>query len=244
MASKHYIQRFHCDPELECYCGSGKPFGQCCAAQAPDRPPPVGIHVVHDFIPPQDCRRLVRYAEKQKGHWLMGRDPEKSSKDKLVQKRIAGRITQQVDMSKHQKFINESVRNGLVQHAQRRFGPMESFEIPYLLRYKIGGRYDKHADAERYDEEARLWYRSADRDVSLLIYLNDDFEGGELNFSRLNYTYRPRAGDVVMFPSGNLFLHQAMEVTRGTKYALVTWAALKATPKLFRGATRNPPIRI
>jgi len=30
------------------------------------------------------------------------------------------------------------------------------------------------------------WRKAVDRDISLLIYLSDDFEGGELHFKRLN----------------------------------------------------------
>lgn len=244
MSQKLYVERFHCEPELPCYCKSGKPFGGCCGSSEPDRPLPYGVQVVPGFLSPQDCRRLVRYADKQKGHWLMVRDAKRSRPGKLVEKRDPARITQQVDMSKHQAFINDSVRRGLIEVAGPAYGEIEFFEIPYLLRYRVGGTYGKHADAEGYEQETQRWYRSCDRDVSLLIYLNDDYEGGELLFNRLNYTYKPQAGDLAMFPSGNLFLHQSLPITRGTKYALVSWAALKALPKLFPDANSEPPIRI
>lgn len=244
MTQKHYVERFHCDPDMSCYCNSGQTFGTCCASTSPDRSLPYGVLVMPGFLTAQDCRRLVRYADKQKGHWLMVRDAKRSKPGKLVEKKDPARITQQVDMSKHQPFINESVKRGLVEVAGPGFGAIEFFEIPYLLRYKVGGTYNKHADSEGYEQDSRRWYRSCDRDVSLLIYLNDDYQGGELLFNRLNYTYKPRTGDLVLFPSGNLFLHQSLPITRGTKYALVSWAALKASPKLFPNATAHPPIRI
>jgi predicted 2-oxoglutarate/Fe(II)-dependent dioxygenase YbiX len=184
------------------------------------------------------------YADKQKGIWLTVRDSKKSTPGKHVDKRDDKRVTQQVDMSKHQNFINEAFRRALVENVSRKFGAAEWFETPYLLRYRIDGKYEKHSDSDQYDAENRRFYRAADRDISLLIYLNDDFNGGELTFNRLNYSYKPSAGDLVIFPSGNLFLHQAQPVTRGTKYALVSWSSLKSSPKLFPNASRLPPIRI
>lgn len=244
MTRRHYVKPFHFDPLQPCYCGSNQPFGDCCASQRPGRSPPQGVQVVSGFLPLPDCRRLVRYAQKQSANWLMVRDDEKSTPSKFVEKRDTGRVTQQVDMSKHQGFLNDAVRRALVEVASRRFGPVDFFETPYLLRYKVGGKYGTHADSEIFDSQKGLFYRVADRDISALIYLNDDYEGGELTFNRLNYSYHPTAGDLVLFPSNNIFLHQALTVTRGTKYALVSWACLKATPKLFPGASRWPPIRV
>jgi predicted 2-oxoglutarate/Fe(II)-dependent dioxygenase YbiX len=220
------------------------PFGQCCASGGKEREPPRGVLIVHNFLSLPDCRRLVRYADKQKANWLMVRDEEKSTSKKFVEKRDSGRVTQQVEMNKHQGFLNETVRRALLEVAAAKFGAADYFETPYLLRYRVGGKYGVHADSEVYDPEKRLFYRVADRDISLLIYLNDDFEGGELSFDRLNYSYHPSAGDLVLFPSTNLYLHQAQPVTHGTKYALVSWACLKSTRKLFPGASRWPPIKV
>jgi hypothetical protein len=58
--------------------------------------------------------------------------------------------------------------------------------------------------------------------VSLVAYLNDDFEGGELFFRLQGINYIPKAGDVVLFPSTYMYPHQAKVVHSGTKYSLVT----------------------
>lgn len=244
MTQKYYVKPFHFDPVQGCYCGSGLAFGECCASQQPGRAPPKGVQIVHGFLPIADCRRLVRFADKQKANWLMVRDDEKSTADKFVEKRDSGRVTQQVEMGRRQAFLNEAIRRALLEVATRTFGAPDFFETPYVLRYKVGGKYGTHADSEIYDPQKGMFYRVADRDISVLIYLNDDYEGGELTFNRLNFSYHPTAGDLVLFPSTNLYLHQAQPVTRGTKYALVSWASLKSTRKLFPGASRWPPIRV
>jgi hypothetical protein len=58
--------------------------------------------------------------------------------------------------------------------------------------------------------------------VSSVAYLNDDYEGGELYFPFLDVTYKPEAGDIVMFPSTYIYAHAAKPVTSGIKYSAVT----------------------
>jgi predicted 2-oxoglutarate/Fe(II)-dependent dioxygenase YbiX len=54
------------------------------------------------------------------------------------------------------------------------------------------------------------------------MYLNDDYEGGELWFPYLDLTFKAEAGDIVLFPSTYIFAHAAKPVISGTKYSAVT----------------------
>ena len=58
--------------------------------------------------------------------------------------------------------------------------------------------------------------------LSLVAYVNDDYEGGELFFRLQNLKVKPEAGDLFIFPSNFMYPHQAMPVTSGTKYSIVT----------------------
>lgn len=58
--------------------------------------------------------------------------------------------------------------------------------------------------------------------VSLVSYPNDDYEGGELFFRLQNLKVKAEAGDLFVFPSNFMYPHQAMPVTSGTKYSIVT----------------------
>ena len=58
--------------------------------------------------------------------------------------------------------------------------------------------------------------------VSLVSYINDDYEGGELFFRLQNLKVKAEAGDLFIFPSNFMYPHQAMPVTSGTKYSIVT----------------------
>ena len=58
--------------------------------------------------------------------------------------------------------------------------------------------------------------------VSLVAYINDDYEGGEIYFRLQNLEIKPEAGDLVIFPSNYMYPHQAKPVKSGTKYSIVT----------------------
>jgi hypothetical protein len=58
--------------------------------------------------------------------------------------------------------------------------------------------------------------------VSLVAYPNDDYEGGELYFRLQKLKIKPEAGDLFIFPSNFMYPHQAMPVTDGVKYSIVT----------------------
>ena len=82
-----------------------------------------------------------------------------------------------------------------------------------LLRYKTGQEYQSHFDGGFSD------FRS----VSPILYLNEDYEGGELEFVHFDIKIKPKKGSLYLFPSNFAYSHIAHPVTDGTKYALVTW---------------------
>lgn len=54
--------------------------------------------------------------------------------------------------------------------------------------------------------------------ISVVFYLNDDYEGGELHFREQGISIKPKSGDIVIFPSKAPFFHESRPVTSGTKY--------------------------
>lgn len=58
--------------------------------------------------------------------------------------------------------------------------------------------------------------------VSAVIYINDDYEGGEIKFPRLdNYVHTPKVGDIAVFPSNYIYEHASLPMKSGTKYCVV-----------------------
>jgi predicted 2-oxoglutarate/Fe(II)-dependent dioxygenase YbiX len=186
-----------------------------------------------NYLDQEYCKDLVAYAEQRKGQPLMVIDNEASTPDNIVKVADKQRVTERVDLGERRGEINDLVKKIFVDLAEQCTGrSLEWFEAPDLMRYRPGGFYSKHADSENVDPQTRQWSKVIDRDLSLLIYLNNEYEGGELSFYKFNYQVWPRAGAVVMFPSDHRYLHQAEKVTQGVRYAIVSWASVRGIPKV------------
>lgn len=82
-----------------------------------------------------------------------------------------------------------------------------------MLKYSTGQEYKAHADG----------FSNTGRCVSAIIYLNDNYEGGHVEFVNFGIKIKPKPGMLLLFPSTYPYSHIAHPVISGTKYALVTW---------------------
>ena len=62
-----------------------------------------------------------------------------------------------------------------------------------------------------------------ERDVTILIYLNDDYECGELEFTNAGVSLNPKALTLIAFPSYIEYTHRVHPVTSGERYTIVSW---------------------
>jgi predicted 2-oxoglutarate/Fe(II)-dependent dioxygenase YbiX len=109
--------------------------------------------------------------------------------------------------------------------------PTVAMEPPRIFHYALGqdikAHYDRCNDAVAgYGESG---YRG-DRIVTFLLYLNDDYDGGELSFPRTGFQCKGAKGDAIYFAhvdaSGKpepLSLHAGLAITRGEKWVMSQW---------------------
>jgi predicted 2-oxoglutarate/Fe(II)-dependent dioxygenase YbiX len=209
-----------------CFCGSGERFKRCCGNQSPGRPPPHGISIEHDFLSPQQCRAFVDLADRLEGDRFKVLDRARNLEPTLDDTRVCERVT----LDQSQYVFDDLVARAFEERIIPRTGAIDWYEQPQLLRYGPGGYYVYHSDA--YDYEEGSWRKAADRDISLLLYVNDEYTGGELEFPSFSYTLRPRAGMLVWFPSDFRYLHMAKVVTSGRRYTIVSWAAASGVERV------------
>jgi prolyl 4-hydroxylase len=98
----------------------------------------------------------------------------------------------------------------------------EHGEALALLRYSPGQEYRPHFDYVQGAANRRL--------MTALIYLNDDYDGGETEFVRTGLKVKGGVGDVVLFHNEGadrapnpLSEHAGLPVTRGQKYLATRW---------------------
>lgn len=81
----------------------------------------------------------------------------------------------------------------------------------WLLKYDEGDYLTCHND---FDAEAGS--------LTMSFNINDDYDGGELVFWK-NYSIPTQKNCVHVFPSCFLYPHEVTKVTKGSRYAAITW---------------------
>ena len=91
-----------------------------------------------------------------------------------------------------------------------------------VLQYEKTQEYQYHHDVSN-DREREEYHRQ----ISVIVYLTDDFTGGGTAFPHA--TYRPRSGYGLIFPSNWCYPHAGEPVESGIKRVAVTWYYVEQT---------------
>ncbi len=140
---------------------------------------------------------------------------------------------------KHNLELSQETRTGEVLHQQLNQMVMPSLmknsdyqnsvyplkvATPFYVRYEKGMHYGYHIDDPIMGNSALNLQERYRSDVSTTIFLNDDYEGGELVIKTTNgeQKIKGNAGDVVIYSSNSL--HKVTEVISGKRLVAITWA--------------------
>jgi hypothetical protein len=92
---------------------------------------------------------------------------------------------------------------------------IERFENPQLLRYGKEQKFHDHIDDHPFFT----------RRISLTYYLNDNYEGGDVEFKRHGLRFKAQKNQLLIFPSNFVYNHEVYPVTEGLRYVVVQWMA-------------------
>jgi len=111
--------------------------------------------------------------------------------------------------------------------------PVENQEMTQVAMYETGGRFGAHFDACNSDDKIycnEVNKNAGERKATLLIYLNDNFEGGETEFTEINLKIKPKKGKGIYFINVDdneviyqLSMHKGNEITKGEKWIATKW---------------------
>ena len=94
-------------------------------------------------------------------------------------------------------------------------------EMPHFVRWRTGDHlWPPHADKENADRSphAMFW-----RDFGTVIYLNDDFEGGEIEYPLMNIKQKMPTGTLAVHLGTLDYLHGVRQITSGTRYTIASF---------------------
>jgi hypothetical protein len=143
--------------------------------------------------------------------------------------------------------IDEKIFNLVKKYEERARAVIEyTFGFPVIpfggscdLRKWHPGEYQEpHADSEgNYDGTDDYFvdqflvdnFSSLFIDVGCIMYLNDEYSGGEIYFPAYEIEIKPKPGDLIFFPGSHLYMHGVKELASGNRYTLTTFYT---TPKM------------
>ena len=139
----------------------------------------------------------------------------------------AGRFDWALDLSamtammkaEPQLKLNTILQDCLSEYVQV-FGHMKHVSL-YSLAQKVqktpaGGGYHVW-----HDEHSGLPH--CNRSLVWMVYLNDDYEGGETEFLYYKRRVQPSKGTLLIWPAGMTHAHRGGLVLKGTKYVATGW---------------------
>jgi predicted 2-oxoglutarate/Fe(II)-dependent dioxygenase YbiX len=131
----------------------------------------------------------------------------KRIKDPSVMRQIALRLHQQ--LPKEKKYLAFTNSKSIKRY---RVGDLDS-----------GGQYamNPHSDSTKDPWE-----------LGAIIYLNDDYEGGDLYYEKLGIALRPKPGTLVIHKSTEECMHRVNKVISGTRYMITFFAGDPANENL------------
>jgi len=119
------------------------------------------------------------------------------------------------DKDKYEEIFN-IVKNGidkfLGQYRSMYYLPELTYFAIEALKYEPNQKYVMH-----YDDGSK---HVSNRVTSCIIYLNDSYEGGEIEFFNFGIKEKPIRNSMVLFPSNYPYAHVAHKVISGTRYAI------------------------
>lgn len=118
----------------------------------------------------------------------------------------------------HDNICNQILTNAqklLKENIEKDFRTTVSDEgIGTIVKFAIGWELPYHADQW---SDLPTHSGAPRRDISSIIYLSEDFTGGEIEFPDLGIRIEPTAGSAIYFPGTEQFMHQVNPVRSGTR---------------------------
>ena len=174
------------------------------------------IKIIKNFVDKEDADRLIKYIE-----------TNKLNKDKFIYTEYLKTVESQQAQSQipEQFSINDhpEVKDIYIKYAKRFIEECKVFfdntegiglYAQWLTMYGIGNELPRHRDNHFGAEEINF---------SAVIYLNDDFTGGETEFPHHNKKIVPKMGSVMVFPPTWQYPHAGLRVHKGVKYIMSTY---------------------
>jgi hypothetical protein len=189
--------------------------------------PGIGLNIYHNVFSPEDSKRYIQILESNlstNGKYSWSEAQVTNSTTPIKKARDA------VDFKYKQSDLGpkDETNSELIDLHEEIYQKLKSCIDDYAKYWGINVVYYEAFNFVKYEGEGTHFNIHADHGpaynctVSAVIYLNDDYQGGEIKFPRLdNFVHTPKSGDIAVFPSNYIYEHASLPMKSGTKYCVV-----------------------
>jgi prolyl 4-hydroxylase len=175
------------------------------------------VYQFRNFLTNEECDQLIKDADK-KGYEKSIVNKSDSVGDEYNN---TSRVSETSWLNFKDSKIDEKLTFKASEYTQR--SPYNQEELQ-VVKYEPGSFFKLHYDPSENNPDIST------REYTFLIYLNDDFEGGETHFPEINVSVKPEKGMAILFRSlddnGSIIpesLHAGTPVISGVKYVCNKW---------------------
>jgi len=164
-----------------------------------------GITHLKNFVHPKDIETFVNY--------LDSLDDDGTFKQEDVDHEIRALLI----------FYENAAMAEVLMHYGEKYGiPFKGYtrNPAHLTKWGMltGSSMPVHSDSETPSGGPAIVERFYQYNITSLSYLTDDYSGGEISFPEFDLTIKPKAGDMLLFPSR--YRHQILELKSGHRYTM------------------------
>lgn len=87
-------------------------------------------------------------------------------------------------------------------------------------KYPTGSYAEPHSDSSELDGTPNAWQMNK---YACILYLNDDYEGGEIYFPQHDVEIAPTAGSLLIFEGSHEYLHGVKKITSGDRFTILAF---------------------
>lgn len=189
------------------------------------------IRAAEDFVSPAVCG------------WIVGRAKDRLQPATVSSNQGEGEVRAQIRTNSHAGFDLMAADLILLIVRERMAAgcglDVRAMEAAQALHYAPGEEYRPHFDFLRPELDAHAATLAAlgQRTHTVLVYLNDDYEGGETEFPQLQIKHRGHTGGLLTFRNVDAsgrpdrrMLHAGLAPTSGEKWLLSQWVRDRPQP--------------
>jgi prolyl 4-hydroxylase len=184
------------------------------------------IVTLDTFLSPKECKQLINLSNSWSDSVTV-----KNNKNKTDNK-----YRNSFSFNCHKKCLDEKI----VKIIDNRINEVttinkQNYEELTMTKYNKGGFYKRHHDYILKEDNEINFKKQGPRILTVLLYLTNDYTGGETSFFHLGYKVKPKIGRALIWTNvynnlekDEITAHEALAVKSGTKIISQIWIHSKS----------------